>query len=184
MIKDSLHQQWLDDVDAYLDGRTTPEELEARGQLRAREVLRYVQERSAFYAGHLRSQLGGPSTLPALDGIPFTTKEDLRAVGRSVCSLPFDQIAVYYETTGTTGLPTPARGQRSMSRPAVPMCRRPSPTCTSRHSAPLMPSPRSWGRRSCMRSAIPMARSAATWAFPMCGCGRKALGSAWSRPPS
>lgn len=107
MSKDNLHQQWLEDVDAYLDGRTTPQELEAKGQLRAREVLRYVQERSAFYARHLRSQLGGPSALPALDGIPFTTKEDLRAVGRSVCSLPFDQIAVYYETTGTTGLPTP-----------------------------------------------------------------------------
>ncbi|AZD02458.1 phenylacetate--CoA ligase family protein [Pseudomonas chlororaphis] len=107
MIKDNLHRQWLEDVDAYLDGRTTPQELEAKGQLRAREVLQYVQERSTFYARHLRSQLGGPSALPALDGIPFTTKEDLRAVGRSVCSLPFEQIAVYYETTGTTGAPTP-----------------------------------------------------------------------------
>ncbi|MBH3367188.1 phenylacetate--CoA ligase family protein [Pseudomonas carnis] len=107
MIRDNLHQKWLDDVDAYLEGRTTPQALQANGQQRAGEVLRYVAQRSAFYADHLHSQVGSPSALSALDGVPFTTKDDLRAVGRSVCSLPFDQIAVYYETTGTTGLPTP-----------------------------------------------------------------------------
>ncbi|WP_235187511.1 phenylacetate--CoA ligase family protein [Vibrio nigripulchritudo] len=50
---------------------------------------------------------GSSSSMKGLDKLPYTTKSDLRNVGVEVCSIPLDKVAVYYETTGTTGKSTP-----------------------------------------------------------------------------
>ncbi|GLZ35163.1 coenzyme F390 synthetase [Lentzea sp. NBRC 105346] len=58
-------------------------------------VLRHVREKSPFYKEHLK------------DDLPFTTKADLRRELHNVLSGDVSEAAIYYETTGTTGTPTP-----------------------------------------------------------------------------
>ncbi|WP_329575570.1 phenylacetate--CoA ligase family protein [Kitasatospora sp. NBC_01250] len=75
-----------------------------------RRTLRYVKENSSFYRAHLAAV--DPSTITALDeralaGIPFTTKDDLRAAQHGLLSRPLADAWIFYETTGTTGCSTP-----------------------------------------------------------------------------
>ncbi|OTA14360.1 coenzyme F390 synthetase [Xenorhabdus vietnamensis] len=107
MITKQLHQEWLEYVAAYLSGQTKLQCLHQKSELRAQEILKYVADQSPFYRKHLHTKQGPLSMFRVLDGIPFTTKDDLRSAGTAVCSVPFSEIAMYYETTGTTGQPTP-----------------------------------------------------------------------------
>ncbi|MBH5316361.1 phenylacetate--CoA ligase family protein [Paenibacillus sp. GSMTC-2017] len=107
MNKTQTNQEWLKIVTAYLNRQTNLQELNEKGELRTQEILGYVQEQSPFYRDHLHTKAGSQSAFKALDGVAFTTKSDLRSANTSICSVPFDEIAMYYETTGTTGKPTP-----------------------------------------------------------------------------
>lgn len=100
-------QEWIKFVTAYLNRQTKLQELYQESELRTQEILKYVQAQSTFYRDHLHNKVDSPSTFKFLDGIPFTTKSDLRSVNTAVCCVPFDEIATYYETTGTTGKSTP-----------------------------------------------------------------------------
>ncbi|MGE5423531.1 MAG: phenylacetate--CoA ligase family protein [Ignavibacteriales bacterium] len=42
-----------------------------------------------------------------LDRIPWTTKNDLRSAGLSILTVPLEHTIRYYESSGTTGMPTP-----------------------------------------------------------------------------
>jgi phenylacetate-CoA ligase len=66
-------------------------------------VLRHVKKKSDFYRGHLADV---DDTAP-LTSLPFTTKADLRREMHAVLSGDVSEAAIYYETTGTTGAPTP-----------------------------------------------------------------------------
>ncbi|MBJ7223905.1 MULTISPECIES: phenylacetate--CoA ligase family protein [unclassified Brenneria] len=107
MNSNQTHQKWLDHVTAYLNQHTTPQSLLQKRESHIQEVLEYVKDRSSFYREHLKRENKTQSILKILENVPFTTKGDLRSAGISVCSAPFDEIAMYYETTGTTGKPTP-----------------------------------------------------------------------------
>lgn len=74
-------------------------------QLRA--VLNGVATRSPFYREHLAGVDLGAVTPADLSTLPFTTKADLRRAGHDVLSRDLSDAAFYYETTGTTGPPTP-----------------------------------------------------------------------------
>ncbi|WP_379162641.1 phenylacetate--CoA ligase family protein [Paenibacillus sp. sgz5001063] len=107
MTKNQLDQEWLEIVTAYLNRQTKLQELQQKSELRTQEILGYVQAQSPFYRDHLRTKVDSPSQFKVLDGVAFTTKSDLRSVNTAVCCVPFDEIATYYETTGTTGKSTP-----------------------------------------------------------------------------
>jgi len=107
MTNNQLHQEWLEYVVAYLNGQIKTQRLSQEVELRVQTILRYVEAQSPFYREHLHTRLGSTSAFKNLDGVPFTTKDDLRSVDTAVCCMPFDKIAMYYETTGTTGKPTP-----------------------------------------------------------------------------
>lgn len=107
MNKKQLYQEWNERVEAYLNGKTSLQELHQDSELRGREILEYVKAQSPFYCNHLHTKVGSKSIFKVLDGLPFTTKGDLRSASTAVCSVPFDEIATYYETTGTTGKSTP-----------------------------------------------------------------------------
>lgn len=102
-----MKKKWMDDIDLYLSKKTSLEEVRAKDNNRVEEIIEYVKKNSKFYAEHLSNKCNETSEIEALNEIPFTTKSDLRSVGTDVCSLSFDEIATYYETTGTTGKPTP-----------------------------------------------------------------------------
>ncbi|MEM6160964.1 AMP-binding protein [Erwinia sp. P6884] len=75
-----------------------------------REIVRHVSKNSPFYREHLKNL--SPKDIESLStnglyALPFTTKDDLRKYGASLASAPLDQSWIYYETTGTTGKPTP-----------------------------------------------------------------------------
>ncbi|MBC8954820.1 phenylacetate--CoA ligase family protein [Xenorhabdus sp. PB62.4] len=107
MTNKQLHQEWLEYVTAYLNGQIKLHCLYQKTELRVQEILKYVADKSPFYRKHLHNKQGSSSSFKILDGIPFTTKDDLRSAGTAVCCVPFNEIAMYYETTGTTGQPTP-----------------------------------------------------------------------------
>ncbi|QIW84554.1 phenylacetate--CoA ligase family protein [Bacillus velezensis] len=107
MNKKQLYLEWPEYVEAYLNGQTKLQGLHEKVELRGQEILEYVEVQSPFYREHLRTQVGFTSEFKVLDGIPFTTKSDLRSAGTEVCCVPMDEIAAYYETTGTTGKSTP-----------------------------------------------------------------------------
>ncbi|MBD2820790.1 phenylacetate--CoA ligase family protein [Xenorhabdus sp. 42] len=107
MTHKQLHREWLEYVTAYLNGHIKPQCLHQQNEVRAQEILRYVAEHSSFYRKHLDTGKGSLSLFKSLNGIPFTTKDNLRSAGTAVCCVPFNEIAMYYETTGTTGQPTP-----------------------------------------------------------------------------
>lgn len=100
-------QEWLKVVNDYLTGQMSPQELSRKGELYTKEILEYVQAQSPFYQEHLGIKVDAPSVFKLLEGVAFTTKNDLRAVDTAVCCVSFDEIATYYETTGTTGKSTP-----------------------------------------------------------------------------
>jgi len=107
MTADQLRQTWLEYTTSYLNDEVTQEKLFQNSKWHAKEILKYVESRSAFYHKHLQTNGDFKSEFELLDGVPFTAKENLRNADTDVCCIPLSKIAMYYETTGTTGKPTP-----------------------------------------------------------------------------
>ncbi|SHO58670.1 phenylacetate--CoA ligase family protein [Vibrio quintilis] len=91
-------------------GSVGPDELRQHQESQLRQVLGYVRQGSEFY----RKQLADFSepvcesiTLQQLKLLPFTTKEQIRHQRALLSAAPLHESWVYYETTGTTGAPTP-----------------------------------------------------------------------------
>nr|WP_237703578.1 AMP-binding protein [Erwinia sp. Ejp617] len=75
-----------------------------------RENIKYVINNSPFYRERLQGLTAADIdtlTTAKISSLPFTTKDDLRSHGASLASAPLNQSWIYYETTGTTGKPTP-----------------------------------------------------------------------------
>ncbi|ANP50044.1 phenylacetate-CoA ligase [Streptomyces griseochromogenes] len=96
--------------DEFGKGKWTADELETHQTAKLRTVLAYVRANSPFY----RAKLNGISdeTLAGLHvsdirNLPFTTKADLQQAQFDMLSLPVSDAWTFYETTGTTGKPTP-----------------------------------------------------------------------------
>ncbi len=96
--------------DEFGTGKWTADELETHQTGKLREVLAYVRANSPFY----RAKLAGltDETLSGLQlrdirNLPFTTKADLQQAQFDMLSLPVSDAWTVYETTGTTGKPTP-----------------------------------------------------------------------------
>lgn len=102
-----MKEKWMEEVNSYIYESTKLEDVKEKYNDKVEKIIEYVKKNSKFYKEHLDGKKGASSKIKALDGIPFTTKADLRRVGTDVCSMSFDEIATYYETTGTTGKPTP-----------------------------------------------------------------------------
>ncbi|RMI31871.1 phenylacetate--CoA ligase family protein [Nocardia stercoris] len=89
------------------DGQVTPEELVEWQTSALRTVLGHVYEKSPFYGRRLSGVDLDIEQLSDLARIPFTTKDDLRTELHDVLSGSIGEAAFYFETTGTTGRPTP-----------------------------------------------------------------------------
>ncbi len=86
------------------------EQLNAQQLSQLKHVLGYVTNYSPFYKKHFSGLTETDihqMTLEAIQRLPFTTKQDLREQGAAMASAPLHRSWVYYETTGTTGSPTP-----------------------------------------------------------------------------
>nr|WP_240929421.1 phenylacetate--CoA ligase family protein [Streptomyces coryli] len=96
--------------DEFGEGKWTAAELENHQTGKLREVLAYVRANSPFYREKLRdipdSVLAG-LRVGDIRNLPFTTKQDLQQAQFDVLSLPVSDAWTVYETTGTTGNPTP-----------------------------------------------------------------------------
>jgi len=104
----SINEKWSRRINNYLDGTITLDEVHSQNQNHLTQILNYVSTKSPYYADHLKNvQIPKSIEKLNLDSIPFTTKDELRKVGMDVCSLNMDEIGTYYETTGTSGIPTP-----------------------------------------------------------------------------
>lgn len=94
----------------FNSGKFSTEQLSIHQNNQLREVVKYASENSPFYREHLKGLTCTDLEALTTDGInvlPFTTKDDLRNNGKSLASAPLHQSWIYYETTGTTGKPTP-----------------------------------------------------------------------------
>ncbi|MGA4844522.1 phenylacetate--CoA ligase family protein [Streptomyces sp. G45] len=96
--------------DEFGRGKWTADDLAAHQTGKLREVLAYVRARSPFYRARLadlsEAQIAG-LTLDDVGSLPFTTKQDLQQAQFDMLSLPVSEAWTFYETTGTTGKPTP-----------------------------------------------------------------------------
>lgn len=72
-----------------------------------RTVLGHVAEKSPFYRRRLAGADLEIESLGDLAKIPYTTKEDLREALHDMLCGSVSEAAYYFETTGTTGRPTP-----------------------------------------------------------------------------
>lgn len=94
---------------AYEQGTLTAD-ITALRTARLQDTVRAARHGSPFYAARLAdwddAAVAG-LTLDRLPELPLTTKEDLRGHGWDLASQPLHEAWVYYETTGTTGPPTP-----------------------------------------------------------------------------
>lgn len=94
-------------ADAYHDGQLTPARLRYWYAERLHDVLEYVQTQSPFYRRQL-AEVDFESVSPGnLSALPFTTKNDLRREGFGMLCGDVRDAMYYFQTTGTTGEPTP-----------------------------------------------------------------------------
>lgn len=99
--RQAAYYESLLDLERRWDGDPSSEALAAWRERRTAEVVDWVRAESPFYAQRLGDgQEGRKQDF-------FTTKADLAAAGLSVLSGSVEDAQVYYETTGTTGPPTP-----------------------------------------------------------------------------
>ncbi|MGW2864104.1 phenylacetate--CoA ligase family protein [Streptomyces sp. NPDC001205] len=96
--------------DEFAAGKWSADDLERHQTGKLREVLAYVRANSPFYGTKLRGisdeALSGLG-LEDLRNLPFTTKAELQEAQFDLLSLPVSAAWTFYETTGTTGKPTP-----------------------------------------------------------------------------
>lgn len=101
-----IHQQHV----RFNAGDISREQLCAHQNNELRAVIKYVMQNSPFYREHLKGLTTADIDKLTTDNIhtlPFTSKEDLRNHGPSLAAAPLHKSWIYYETTGTTGKPTP-----------------------------------------------------------------------------
>jgi phenylacetate-CoA ligase len=95
---------------AFEQNELTPNQVRKHQELQFKEVFEYVINNSPFYKKHF-SEFTTTSidniNIDNLSALPFTTKDDLRSNGPLLASASLHKSWVYYETTGTTGTPTP-----------------------------------------------------------------------------
>ncbi|MEC1646344.1 phenylacetate--CoA ligase family protein [Bacillus halotolerans] len=104
----SINDKWSRRINNFLDGTVTLDEVHTQNQNSLTHILDYVSTKSPYYSSHLKNvQISKSIEQLSLKSIPFTTKDELRKVGMDICSLGMNEIGTYYETTGTTGIPTP-----------------------------------------------------------------------------
>jgi phenylacetate-CoA ligase len=94
----------------FKQGSINISELVLHQNSKLKNIIKYVKENSPFYGVHLKnvsySDIESLNT-DNINSIPFTSKEDLREYGAALASMPLSKSWIYYETTGTTGKPTP-----------------------------------------------------------------------------
>ncbi|AHG21713.1 coenzyme F390 synthetase [Chania multitudinisentens RB-25] len=94
----------------FTAGKISLKQLYAHQNNKLRDIIQYVTSNSIFYGNHLKgltqTDIEYLST-SNIASLPFTTKDDLKNNGASLASAPLNHCWVYYETTGTTGKPTP-----------------------------------------------------------------------------
>jgi phenylacetate-CoA ligase len=98
---------WADFIRRWHEGAVPAEELHAWQLAALRTVLAHVRDRSPFYGRRLADVDLDLRDLAELSRIPFTTKDDLRTAMHDMLTGPVSQAQFYFETTGTTGRPTP-----------------------------------------------------------------------------
>ena len=100
----------------YYDGSMSKEDWSDWYDERLRVVLEHVRAKSDFYRRHLDGIDVSTVSSAELAGLPFTTKADLRREMHAVLCGDVADAAIYYETTGTTGAPTPCpRGAKDIA---------------------------------------------------------------------
>lgn len=103
----SIDKEWSERIINFLNDTVTLDNVHTKNFDYFTEIINYVSNRSPYYSKHLSAQNFVNANRLDLESIPFTTKDDLRKVGMDICSLNMNEISAYYETTGTTGRPTP-----------------------------------------------------------------------------
>jgi phenylacetate-CoA ligase len=98
---------WTDFLTRWDAGKVTSDELVEWQTEALRNVLGHVAHRSPFYRERLAGIDLAIDDLDHLRRIPFTSKEDLRDAMHDMLSGSIADAAFYFETTGTTGRPTP-----------------------------------------------------------------------------
>ncbi|MFI5491516.1 phenylacetate--CoA ligase family protein [Actinoplanes sp. NPDC051859] len=98
---------WAEFITRWHEGKVTPPELTAWQTSALRTVLAHVHEKSPFYRRRLAGADLSIPDLAALADLPFTTKDDLREAMHDMLSGTVGEAQFYFETTGTTGRPTP-----------------------------------------------------------------------------
>ncbi|MCV7225259.1 phenylacetate--CoA ligase family protein [Mycolicibacterium komossense] len=98
---------WAGFLERWNDGDTTTQELTDWKLSSLNNVLRHVYDRSPFYRRHLDGDVLSIADLSELSRLPFTTKDDLRAAMHDMLCGDITEAQYYFETTGTTGPPTP-----------------------------------------------------------------------------
>lgn len=89
------------------EGTVSSEELTAWQTSALRTVLSHVHDKSPFYNRRLNGADLQIEKLSDLAKIPYTTKDDLRQALHDMLSGSIGEAQFYFETTGTTGRPTP-----------------------------------------------------------------------------
>jgi phenylacetate-CoA ligase len=98
---------WVDFMTRWNEGKVAPEELTDWQTSALRTVLAHVHDRSPFYRRRLAGVNLDIEELADLATIPYTTKDDLREAMHDMLSGTVGEAQFYFETTGTTGRPTP-----------------------------------------------------------------------------
>lgn len=96
--------------ESHVNGELSPEEIDCYQKKQLRAVLGKVMQSSEFYKEKFRpinSLELNDLDFETLKKLPFTTKEELRLAQQKVSSDPLHKAWIYYETTGTTGKPSP-----------------------------------------------------------------------------
>ena len=106
-MNQECNDNWIKYIESYQNEEITLKDVQEKYAERTKNIVDYAQKNSNFYREHLKTRNGESSKVEALSGIRYTTKDDLREVLSEICCLPYDEIGTYYETTGTTGKPTP-----------------------------------------------------------------------------
>lgn len=94
----------------FLNAKIPLNELHQHQSSQLQDVIRYVINGSPFYHQHLKGLTQtdiNQLSVQNISQLPFTTKDDLRNNSANLAAAPLSKSWVYYETTGTTGSPTP-----------------------------------------------------------------------------
>ncbi len=107
---DAFARATLDDHRRFDAGGWTESDLRQYQLGQLRETMRYVRKHSPFYADLLAGMDDaaiGALTFDNFRQVPFTSKNDLRERMYDMLSKPVCDGWIFYETTGTSGRPTP-----------------------------------------------------------------------------